>query len=122
MTSSPTRETVIGDAVFVNERSGFCSAVTVAASCTGASVVPDGLVPVTCASLATEPASRSARVTLRVAVQVRRPPGSRDAGVGASHASAESPASVSVIATPVSDTLPEFVATNVYVISSPTLL
>ena len=108
--TSPTASNDAGSAVFTRAMPGSCVPGTDSSSVPVTSG-PVGGVPVAVAALSTDPASRSACVITYSAVQTSCSPGA--SVTGCAQSSADRPGSGSVIDTPVSVTLPVFVAVNV---------
>jgi hypothetical protein len=114
-TVAPTVDTVVGLADFTTVIAGLCAAVTVAVEGVEAIPAPVGGVPIAVAESASDPLSRSAWVTVYVAVHVVAAAG---ASVVARQVIGDKPVAsdgadwVSATVTPVSVTLPVFFTAN----------
>ena len=106
---------VVGATVFLTVSAAATDVVTFAVDGDELSVVPDGSLPAAVAVLEIAPASRSACVTVYVAVQVTLKPGASAAAPAGQFAAVSVPAPVkvpSLIPTFFMVTLPRFLTRN----------
>ncbi len=121
VTVVPAVDTVAGLAVFAIVRLGAWTADTAAMAGTAVAVVPLGVIADAVLTSLSEPACRSAAVTVCFVVQVIEAPGASDAEPGAQVGVATAPDEVvSVTAALRKVTLPVLVTTVEYVTTSPT--